>query len=276
MNTERLTGHSTATLAFDRVAASYDELFTNTAIGQAQRQQVWPRLLAAFPQGSRILELNCGTGEDARFLARRGRAVLACDGSATMIDVARSRKHEDDRELRRGSLEYFHIANEDLGSLAVEKPFDGAFSNFAGLNCLTNLTTVASGLANLIRVDGRLLICVWSRLCVAEMIWFLAHGQAKKAVRRFPGKATARLGEMTISVSYPSVREIRQCFSPWFRLTSRKAVGLFVPPSYLERLIRKHPKTLARLESLDRFCAAWPGLRDFGDHMLLEFVRCNP
>ena len=276
MNTERLTEHSTAALAFDRVAASYDELFTNTAIGQAQRQQVWPRLLAAFPPGSRILELNCGTGEDARFLARRGRAVLACDGSATMIDVARSRKHEDDRELRRGSLEYFHIANEDLGSLAVEKSFDGAFSNFAGLNCLTNLTTVASGLANLIRVDGRLLICVWSRLCVAEMIWFLAHGQAKKAVRRFPGKATARLGEMTISVSYPSVREIRQCFSPWFRLTSRKAVGLFVPPSYLERLIGKHPKMLARLESFDRFCAAWPGLRDFGDHMLLEFVRCNP
>ena len=276
MNTERLTEPSTAALAFDRVAASYDELFTNTAIGQAQRKQVWPRLLAAFPHGSRILELNCGTGEDARFLAMRGRAVLACDASAAMIDVARSRKHEDDRELRRESLEYFHIANEDLGSLAVEKPFDGAFSNFAGLNCLTNLTTVASGLANLIRTDGPLLICVWSRLCVAEVIWFLAHGQTKKAVRRFSGKATARLGEMTISVTYPSVREIRQCFCPWFRLTSRKAVGLFVPPSYLERLISKHPKMLARLESFDRFCAAWPGLRDFGDHMLLEFVRCNP
>lgn len=276
MNAQPGTTQSAAVLAFDRIANSYDELFTNTAIGRAQRKQVWSRLLAVFPQGSRILELNCGTGEDARFLARRGRTVLACDASAAMLDVARSRECEDERELGKRRLQYCHIANEDLGSLCPEELFDGAFSNFSGLNCLTNLATFASDLANLIRIDGRLLICVWSRLCAAEVIWFVAHGQAQKALRRLRGKATARLGEMTISISYPSVREIRQCFSPWFSLTSRKAVGLFVPPSYADKLISKHPEMLARLESLDRFCAAWPGLRDFGDHMLLEFVRCNP
>lgn len=275
MNAQSGTTQFAAALAFDRIANSYDELFTNTAIGRAQRKQVWSRLLAAFPQGSRILELNCGTGEDARFLARRGRTVLACDASAAMLDVARSRECEDERELAKRRLQYCHIANEDLGSLCSEELFDGAFSNFSGLNCLSNLKTFASDLANLIRIDGRLLICVWSRLCAAEVIWFVAHGQAKKALRRLRGKATARLGEMTISISYPSVREIRQCFSPWFSLTSRKAVGLFVPPSYADQLISKHPEMLARLESLDRFCAAWPGLRDFGDHMLLEFVRCN-
>ena len=83
-----------AATAFDRVADSYDELFTRTAIGRAQRKQVWKELLAAFPEGSRILELNCGTGEDARFLTKEGRYVVASDASAAMIAVARRRTKE--------------------------------------------------------------------------------------------------------------------------------------------------------------------------------------
>lgn len=262
--------------AFDRIATSYDDTFTSTAIGRAQRKQVWPRLLAAFPLGSRILELNCGTGEDARFLAERGRSVFACDASAAMIEVAQSREREKDQMAGRGKLEYLAIANENLGSLFVERPFDGAFSNFSGLNCVFDLKGIAFSLSNLVRMNGHLLICIWSRLSVAELAWFMAHGEAKKALRRLPGRAVARVGEAAISVSYPSVRKMRKSFSPWFRLATRRAVGLFVPPSYLEPVIRNYPKTLARLESLDRICAAWPCFRDLGDHVLLEFVRCRP
>lgn len=275
MTLQRVAMHP-AGHAFDRVAASYDDAFTRTAIGQAQRKQVWPRLLAAFPPGSRILELNCGTGEDARFLAEQGRSVFACDASRAMIGVAQGRQCEDGQMPGRGKLEYAAIANENLASLRVERQFDGVFSNFSGLNCVTDLKSVAFALANLIKMNGRLLICVWSRLSAAELVWFMAHGQANKALRRLPGKAAARVGGVSISVNYPSVRKMRESFSPWFRLTTRRAVGLFVPPSYLEPVIRNHPKLLARLEAMDRFCAAWPCLRDVGDHTLLEFVRCRP
>ena len=88
---------SAAATAFDRVADSYDELFTHTAIGMAQRKQVWGKLIAAFLTGSRILELNCGTGEDARFLAARGRSVVACDASTEMIEVAKRHNSGDGR-----------------------------------------------------------------------------------------------------------------------------------------------------------------------------------
>jgi hypothetical protein len=102
------------------------------------------------------------------------------------------------------------------------------------------------------------------------------HGKPRKAVRRFSGRATASLGAISFSVTYPTVREIRSAFSPWFQLTSRRAVGLFVPPSYVEKSISSRHKLVARLESLDHVFAAWPALRDCGDHTLLEFVRCNP
>ena len=259
--------------AFDRVAGSYNQLFTCTAIGRAQRNQVWRKLLAVFAPGSRILELNCGTGEDARFLANRWRSVVACDASTAMIEMA---KFCEQGQRPLANLEYLHVATEDLACLLDRGPFDGAFSNFSGLNCLADLKPVARNLAALVKPRGRVLLCLWSRVCWVEMLWYLFHGQLKKSVRRLSRVATARLGDMTIPVSYPSVHSLRDSFSPWFELRSRCAVGLFVPPSYVEQWISKHEKLLGLLEWLDSECADWPILRDAGDHMLLEFVRCDP
>jgi ubiquinone/menaquinone biosynthesis C-methylase UbiE len=273
MNVALGVTHVAAAAAFDDVANSYDGLFTYTAIGRAQRVQVWSRLLAAFWPSSRILELNCGTGEDARFLAEKGRSVVACDASAAMISVARSRTCAD---RTRGSLEFLQIANESLNVLAGQRRFDGAFSNFAGLNCVADLKPVAEGLANLVKPRGRVLLCIWSRACVAEVLWYLFHAEPSKAVRRFSRNSSARLGQKAIPVFYPSVREVRRCFAPWFRLIARRAIGLFVPPSYCERVIRKREKLLTRMEWFDRQFAHWPVLRDAGDHVLLEFVRCSP
>jgi ubiquinone/menaquinone biosynthesis C-methylase UbiE len=273
MNAAPGVTHVAAAAAFDHVAHSYDELFTYTAIGRAQREQVWRKLLEVFAAGSRILELNCGTGEDARFLAKNGRSVVACDASAMMIEVATRRAVGVEAGAK---VEYLQIANERLNVLSEQKPFDGAFSNFSGLNCVADLKPVAEGLATRVRLGGRVLLCIWSRRCVAEALWYLFHWEPAKAMRRLARRSSARIGYKDIPVYYHSIREVQRLFEPWFRLTSRRAVGLFVPPSYVERAISKREKTLARLEWLDRRCAHWPILRDAGDHVLLEFVRCKP
>jgi len=260
-----------AATAFDGVADSYDEVFTYSTIGQAQRRKVWAQLLSAFPRGSRILELNCGTGEDARYLVERGRSVVACDASRSMIQVAKRRSPSG----ANANVEFLNLANEDLGFMPSQEIFDGAFSNFSGLNCLVELPPFASNLAALVKPSGPVLLCLWSRVCVAEFFWYLLHGQPRKACRRFSGKTTAKIGATTIPVTYPTVSSVRRAFSPWFELRSRCAVGLFVPPSYVERWMSKHPKILARLEQLDQVSAGWPIFRDAGDHVLLELVRCN-
>lgn len=257
--------------AFDAVAESYDLLFTGTTIGRAQRKQVWTSLLAAFTPGSRILELNCGTGEDARFLSRQERSVVACDASAAMLHVARN--HPEEGSDAR--VQYLQVANEDLGPLNGLAPFHGAFSNFAGLNCVSDLKQVARDLARLVIGGGRVLLCLWGRVCISEVLWYLVHGQPRKAARRFPGRATANLGGKTIPVFYHTASKVQRCFSPWFRLRSQRAIGLFVPPSYAEQSIRNRPKLLERMEWLDSVCADWPIFRSAGDHMLLEFTRCR-
>ncbi len=264
---------SSAASAFDRLADSYDDLFTRSSIGQAQRKQVWRRLLMAFAPGERILELNCGTGEDARFLALRGRSIVACDASAKMIEVATARTQF---VANGGQIVFQQIANEGLDLLPRQELFDGAYSNFSGLNCLEDLKPVARHLASLVRPGGRVLLCLWSRVCAGEIIWYLLHGNVPKAFRRFSGKAMVKLEELSITVSYPTVRKVQRVFSPWFELQKRSAIGLFVPPSYVEGWAQKHPSTLGHLEELDRVFGRWPLLRDIGDHVLLEFTRCLP
>src|SRR6478735_6450842 len=77
------------TAPFDGMAADYDRSFTASSIGQRMRAVVWHRLATAFRSGERVLELNCGTGEDAVHLGSRGVRVLATDTSELMIEKAR-------------------------------------------------------------------------------------------------------------------------------------------------------------------------------------------
>jgi ubiquinone/menaquinone biosynthesis C-methylase UbiE len=257
-------------VAFDSIAERYDDIFTETLIGRTQRNAVWDLLTQVFSPTDRVLELNCGTGEDAFFLARRGTSVTACDASPAMIAVAQRRKS---REAPQAKIQFQVVCSEDIASLAAEAPFDGAFSNFSGLNCVADICGVALSLGKLVRPGGRLLICLSSRFCLWETLWFLAHAKAGKAFRRVSGQTVASVNGVPVPVWYPSIRRLRDVFSGCFHLRSFRAVGLFVPPSYIEPFIRKHESLISFLANLDRIFAGLPVFRCIGDHILLDFER---
>lgn len=269
MQASSLATHRAAA-AFDLMADTYDATFTESVIGRAQRNAVWDALQRSFRPGDRVLELNCGTGEDALFLTKRGVSVFACDASARMIEVAVRRKS---LEAPGSSLEFHVLRNEDVDTLTPPTPFDGVVSNFSGLNCLADPSRIVRKLTHLVKPGATALICISTRICLWEIAWYAARGNFKKAFRRVRGAALARLGEIAVPVWYPTVSAMRLSFSPWFRLRAFRAVGLFVPPSYVEPWIRNHKSVLARLEAMDRILAAWPLLRGVGDHVLLEFER---
>jgi hypothetical protein len=69
------------------------------------------------------------------------------------------------------------------------------------------------------------------------------------------------------------VRQVKESFSPWFRLRSCTGIGVAVPPSYLEPMMRKYPRLLNLLRWIDKRISQLPLLRILGDHMLLHFER---
>lgn len=257
---------------FDAVADDYDELFTTSRIGQAQRASVWTELKKTFRSGDRVLEIGCGTGVDACFLGSCGVRVMACDSSPRMLEVATRRV----RETGNSDLVQTHLLGaENLSELRGEPIFDGAFSNFGALNCVKDLRRLASDLGQVLHPGASVLLCLMGPCCLWELIWYLAHGNPRKAFRRFHREGVdARLADgAVVRVFYPSVRSLTRTFAPEFRLRSVKGIGVSVPPSYLEPLALRFPRAFDLQKKIDPLLGECPGIRSLADHILLRFER---
>jgi ubiquinone/menaquinone biosynthesis C-methylase UbiE len=238
--------------AFDALAARYDSLWSDTAIGLSQRQAVWRHADPLFHPGQRILDLGCGAGTDAVHYMARGVQIHAIDASAEMVRLAAAR-----------GVDARHLAIENLSTLTGG--FDGALSNFGALNCVARLEPVAAELGRLIRPSGWLAVCAMGRTCAWEVCHYLRGRQPSKAFRRWnPRGIPSSIG---IHVTYPSVRQLTRAFRRQFRLVRWCGIGLFVPPSYVR------VSGTARLESLDRHLAHLPLARALADHRLLVWQR---
>ena len=268
-----VTQQQTSSAPFDAVADRYDETFTSSVIGRAQRAAVWREFANTFHTGDRIFEIGCGTGVDACFLAERGVRVVACDSSAQMIAVATRRVWDQGRQ---NLVQPVLLRAEDISTLPVDV-FDGAFSNFGALNCVADLQELSQDLAKLLRPGATALLCWMGPCCLWETAWYSAHGKWDKAFRRFDNNKdgiTARVADDAfVQVNYPSVPSLARIFAPEFRLESFKGVGVAVPPSYLEPWAQQHPKLLQLCERADSYLGRCPGIRALADHLLLRFVR---
>ena len=265
-------GAQAYTAPFDVVADRYDEVFTASRIGRAQRGSVWKELEKTFHPGHRVLDIGCGTGADACFLSERGVHVVACDSSPRMIAVA-SQRLTNHREA--GLVELQLLAAEEIATLQGSAPWDGAFSNFGALNCVRDMRSLARDIASLLRPGATALLCLMGPCCLWEILWYLAQAKTAKAFRRFHLEgSTARLsGGASVHVYYPSVRSLAHAFAPEFSLESVKGIGIAVPPSYLESAANRFPSLLRAGVLADLFFGRCPGIRVLGDHVLVKFKR---
>ena len=256
---------------FDAVADRYDTTFTESRIGRAQRAAVWRELARAFNPGDRVLEIGCGTGVDAAYLAGRGVRVVASDPASEMIRVTTGRIRQ------RGLQEFVRpvmLRAEDISALHGEM-FNGAISNFGPLNCIADLPRFARDLACLLEPGATVLLCWMNRSCLWEVAWYLAHGNSRKAFRRLRrSPVTATIAEgASLHVRYPSVKSVARTFIPEFRIRAIKGIGLAVPPSYLEAWAVRHSRLMRICELTDSWAAGCPGLRLLADHVLVQLER---
>lgn len=250
--------------AFDAAAETFDARFDPWRSVEAQRRAVRAVLLDAFPSGTRLLEIGGGTGTDAAWLVEQGRDVFLTDASPAMVAKAR---------LKLGAAAAETFAAEHLGRLADRGDrFDGAFSNFAGLNCVTDLAPVGEALARLVEPGGKVILVIFGCHSPGEVVVEGIRGRfANMFRRRHRGAVPAKLGGRHFTVRYHRRRDVARAFSPWFRLVGSKGVGLFVPPSAAEPWISGWPRLLAMFEAIDRLIAG--PLWFLGDHILYTFER---
>jgi SAM-dependent methyltransferase len=185
---------------FNAIAESYDDIFSDSPIGRSQRKAVWTEIDRVFLPRQRVLEINCGTGIDAAHMASRGIRVVGCDSAPSMVAVAQKRA----ANLPDFDLRFQCLRTEDIGDVASDGPYDGVLSNFSGLNCVSNLQPVARNLAELVRPGGKLLLCVFGRLCLWEVFWYAFSQKPQKDSHRTFGWSVA---EASASYRHPPMRD---------------------------------------------------------------------
>jgi ubiquinone/menaquinone biosynthesis C-methylase UbiE len=262
------------TAPFDAVAATYDETFTLSGVGFAQRAAVWRELRRVFKRGDRVLEIGCGTGVDACYLAERGVEVWAFDPSPQMIEVASTRvKERGLQALVRTQV----LRAEEISGLPADRVFDGVFSNFGALNCVEDLAPLARELARLLRPCASALLCWMGPYCLWEIGRYLSQANASKAFRRIHRDGIrAKIADGAfVHVQYPSVKALARAFAPEFRVKLVRGIGVTVPPSYMEPWARRHPRLLRLCDRFDSWLGRCPGVRLLGDHVLVHLQRLS-
>lgn len=260
---------------FDVLAGNYDAAFTESLIGQAQRRMSykWLRPLLTQKSGMQLLEINCGTGADAYWMAQKEHRVIATDASPAMIDKAK-------RKIAIAPLpnqpEFQTCAFDELQATFQDRQFDGIVSNFAGLNCVSPVVmeNVARQLQQLLRPGGFLAVVLFGKYCLWETMYYLLKAQPAQAFRRWNNSALMVPLSPTVQqpVYYYSVKKFSRLMRP-LQLIEKRPVGLCIPPSWMEGYMQKHRRFFQWLVKAEDRIGGAAFATSLADHAFLLFKK---
>jgi len=253
---------------FDALAPTYDDDFTRSQIGTHLRERVHQRLLDLWSSGDHILELGCGTGEDAHFLGTQGIHITATDVSPQMRQIA------TDKTVHLAHVTVQSLDLSNLPTSQFNQTYDGVLSNFGALNCIDDWQPLAEWLGNRVKPGGVLAFAMMSPYCIWEALWHGLHLDFKTASRRWKSHTTFSPDETSkLSISYPPVKRMTDDFVPYFKRQRVQPLGLFLPPSDVYPVVERHPRLLNLLTRVDDSLASVSQLANLADHYWIEFKR---
>jgi ubiquinone/menaquinone biosynthesis C-methylase UbiE len=253
---------SNVTQAYDAIAADYDRAVAGDAW---MRRRVWDSYLRSFRAGQHILDLSCGTGIDAVFLAQHNIRVTGIDISPAMIERFRANARS------AGVEEHVSAALLDLSDLTAfgDGAFDGAISAFAGLNTGSDLTALADQLPRVLRPRGVVVLHVLNRFSLWEWLGLVA-GHRWSEARRL-GSVDRRsfvIGDRPVQhILYDPTGTFTRFFAKNFRLRRAYGLGILRPPHTVARF---PAPIVGALERLDRAIGGYDPFVRWGRFFVLE------
>jgi ubiquinone/menaquinone biosynthesis C-methylase UbiE len=264
--------------AFDLIAPGYDAVYGPAAnhVMSHLREENLALLMTTFSPDSLLLEIGCGTGEEAIALARKGYSVLATDIAPAMVAITQK------KAATAGLSSLITTMAKPAAQLrgaAAAATFDGAFASFGSLNCEPDLPALATSLSELLKPEARFVCSVMARWCPFEIFWYLLHGRPSRAFRRLKrGWQEAKVSglgasRVSVPVRYLSAANLLTALSPHFILIEIQSLGLLLPPPYMERVYRASESLWMFMRPLERRLRwRWPW-RHMGDHLVLVFEK---
>jgi ubiquinone/menaquinone biosynthesis C-methylase UbiE len=229
--------------AFSRQSVNFDHIYTSNAISEWMRQRARNEVMRFIPKRAYMLELNCGTGMDSTWFAKKGIRVVATDNAEGMLSILRRKVAEEALEDR---IEVKRCSFNHLEQLDGRR-FDYIFSNFGGLNCAEDLDKVLQQLNQLLNPGGYCTLVIMPRICPWELLMLL-KGRIKTAFRRFRKGTDAHIEGVHFKCYYYNPGFVKRVLAQHFETVSLKGMAFLVPPPFIEGFKEKYPGLFARLQ----------------------------
>lgn len=260
----------TKTTLFNTASKSYDEVFTLSRIGKAQRNRVyfWLKKYNFFKSSKKVFEVNCGTGYDAEQFYQAGHKVTATDGSEEMISTA--------KEIRDESIDFYQLAFQDISGNQDLKEADFVFSNFGGLNCLDKdeLAVFAESVGSLQKKGDQLAWVIMPKHCFIEDCYLFLKLKWNQIGRRNTEDGLAiNVEGVAVNTFYHSPKEVIELLKKDYLIQIVRPVAFFLPPSYLEPFFKRKIWLLSGLVFLERLVGRFRILANWSDHFILIAER---
>lgn len=252
--------------SFDKIAGEYDVKDNANEILQWMRKVVHKIYLNNFNSGDKILELNCGTGIDAVFLAQNGMNITATDISPKMAKIAQN------RTIIEGLEDKIDVQTLSFSEIsAIDKSgFDGVISNFGGLNCINDFEKLSFDLSVKIKPGGKFIAVVMNKFCPWEIFYYMLKLDFKNAFRRFSKNGTeAELNGSKVKTFYFFPKEFGNKFSKHFIIEKIYALAYYTPPPYMFGMYKRLKPLVKLFMKLDELVKGIYPLSRMGDHFII-------
>jgi ubiquinone/menaquinone biosynthesis C-methylase UbiE len=256
---------SNVAAAYDAIAADYDQ---EVAGDLWMRRRLWDSYLRRFRPGQHVLDLSCGTGVDAVFLAGQGIRVTGIDVSPAMIDRfwVNARAAGVEEAVTASVLDVANMT-ELSGST-----FDGAISAFAGLNTVTDLSSVAGELGRVLRPNSAVVLHLLNRFSLWEWLGLVARGRWTDASKlgSLDDRAFVIGGHSIHHTLYGPSDAYDRFFARRFLLRRSYGLGMLRPPHTVGRI---PAPAVQCLEQLEKVVGGWHPFVGIGRSFVLELER---
>jgi len=275
INAEIIQQYKLLEARFDRAAKSYDLVYGPPSGSRPGNPLLcWLRdehlaiVRDLVAPGAALLDIGCGTGEEALALARDGYSVLGIDVSPGMVWHAQAKL--TGHGIRRGVL-FKVLPAGRLANLDERGPFQGAFASLGTLNTEPDLPGVAQGLHELLEPGAPFVATVMGRRCLFESLYNWRRLKPGASLDRSGDWKESRAGASGVvaPVKFYDPDEFVAPFGGHFTVEVVMAFPLWLPPVHLHTVYSEHPARYARLLARERRMRTWKPFRARGDHFLM-------
>ncbi len=209
-------------------------------------------LKSFFSPGQILLEVGCGTGTESIEMLNYGCKLVLTDISFEMLKIAQRKITKFVDTNNQNLTKIINLPAEYIDSFKIQ--FDGAYSSFGVLNCITDINNFFQKLYKVLKPNSYFITSIINRWYWGDFIFF-ALGITNYLRKRLKGWGYITLdGKETNAIArYYSINDIKNFSKNFFSIETCYALPFLLPPAYLkpiERLPQKFLNVIDKLESI--------------------------